>query len=68
MHACMYVDVYIYIYIYIHTYICITNTPNPPTKIIPAKIRRLNMSGKYPMETPHKFKILLESNLRIPES
>ena len=41
-------------------------TPNPPTKIIHAKIRRLETSGKFPMDMrvpPLEIKILLESNL-----
>ena len=40
-------------------------TPNLPANIIPTKIYRLNISGKFSMDTgipPHKFKIVLESN------
>ena len=42
-----------------------TSTPNLPTKILPAKIRRLETSGEFPMDMripPLKIKILLESN------
>ena len=40
-------------------------TPNLPTKIIPTKIRRLEVSGKFHMDVrtpPLRIKILLESN------
>ena len=40
-------------------------TPNLPTKIIPAKIRWLNVSGKFPMGMgipPLRIKIMLESD------
>ena len=40
------------------------SSPNLPTKIIPTKICRLNISGKFTMDMrtpPLKFKILLES-------
>ena len=41
------------------------DTPNLPTKIIPAKIRCLRLTGKSPTDLripPHEVKILLESN------
>ena len=41
-----------------------TGAPNLPAKIIPAKIRRLKLSGRFPMDMripPLKIKILLES-------
>ena len=43
----------------------VSRTPNLPTKIIPTKIRRLKISGKFPMGlriAPLGIKILLESN------
>ena len=41
-----------------------SDTPNLPTKIIPAKIDWLRCSGKFPMDIipPLKIKITLESN------
>ena len=41
------------------------DTPNLPTKISPAKIRRLKLSGKSPVDMrmkPLKLKIMFESN------
>ena len=51
----------IYIYIYTHTY----GTPNLPTKSLPAKIRWLKSSGKFPTGLgipPLKLKIMFESS------
>ena len=42
-----------------------SRTPNLPTNIIPAKIRRLNKYGEFPTDMripPLKIKIMLESN------
>ena len=55
---------YIHIYIYIYTYTQLyTSTPNLPAKVIPAKIRWLKTSGRFPMDTripPLRVEILLE--------
>ena len=45
--------------------------PNLPTKIIPAKICRLKISGRFPMDMriqPLNIKTMLESNPMNPES
>ena len=47
----------------IHILNYINVTPNLPTKSLPAKICRLNISGEFPMDMripPLRIKILLE--------
>ena len=81
IHVCIYIYIHIYIYAYIHIYIYMSHmpklrdrrplaepgeqTPNLSTKILPAKIRWLEMSVKFLMgmrTPPLDVKIMLESN------